>query len=160
MTNTIVRSLPLFLLLPICSVPIWQLVYHGIILSNPFSKTTNYTIKGDLARVKLAEYGGRPLFYFHSTFVTTKRNWMGDEDISCETDQALAAGVAAIKAGVEDYNTRSHLQTEFMEEHEMLAPNVSRTVYSDGSEIVANYSSDDFAYRGRTVRSLSYIVVD
>ena len=160
MTNTIVRSLPLFLLLPICSVPIWQLVYHGIILSNPFSKTTNYTLKGDLARVKLAEYGGRPLFYFHSTFVTTKRNWMGDEDISCETDQAVATGMAAIKAGVEDYNTRWHLQTEFMEEHEMVAPNVSRTVYSDGSEIVANYSSDDFAYRGRTVRSLSYIVVD
>ena len=141
------------------SVPIWQLVYHGIILSNPFSKTTNYTIKGDLAKVKLAEYGGRPLFYFHSTFVTTKKNWMGDEDISCETDQALAAGVAAIKAGVEDYNTRSHLQTEFMEEHEMLAPNVSRTIYSDGSEILANYSNADFVYKGRTVRSLSYILV-
>jgi hypothetical protein len=141
------------------SVPIWQLVYHGIILSNPYSKTTNYTIKGDLARVKLAEYGGRPLFYFHSTFVTTKRNWMGDEDISCETDEALAAGVAAVKAGVEDYNTRSYLQTEFMEEHEMLASNVSRTVYSDGSEIVANYSDADFAYNGRTVNSLSYILV-
>lgn len=142
------------------SVPIWQLVYHGIILSNPFSKTTNYTIKGNLARMKLAEYGGRPLFYFHSTFVTTKRNWMGDEDISCDTDQALAEGVAAIKAGVEDYNTRSHLQTEFMEEHEMLAPDISRTVYSDGSEIVANYSDEDFVYEGRTVGSLSYILVD
>lgn len=141
------------------SVPIWQLVYHGVILSNPFSKTTNYTLKGDLARVKLAEYGGRPLFYFHSTFVTTKRNWMGDEDISCETDQALAAGVAAVKAGVEDYSTRSHLQTEFMEEHEMLAPNVSRTIYSDGSEIIANYSNADFVYKGRTVRSLGYILV-
>ncbi len=140
-------------------IPIWQLVYHGIILSNPFSKTTNYTIKGDLARVKLAEYGGRPLFYIHSTFVTTKRNWMGDEDLSCETDEDLAAGVAAIKAGVEDYNARSHLQTEFMEEHEMLAPNVSRTVYSDGSEILANYSDADFVYEGRTVKSLSYMLV-
>lgn len=142
------------------SVPIWQLVYHGIILSNPFSRTTNYTIKEDLAKVKLAEYGGRPLFYLHSTFVTTKRNWMGDEDISCETDEALAAAVAAIKAGVDDYNRRSHLQAEFMEEHELLAPDVSRTVYSDGSEIVANYSSDDFVYKDRTVKSLSYIVVE
>ena len=140
-------------------VPIWQLVYHGIILSNPFSKTTNYTIKGDLAKVKLAEFGGRPLFYFHSKFVTTNRNWMGDEDISCETDQDMTTGVAAIKAGVEDYKRRAYLQTEFMEEHEMLAPNVARTVYSDGSEIIANYSDGDFAYRGRTVGGLSYIVV-
>ncbi len=140
-------------------VPIWQLVYHGIILSNPFSKTTNYTIKGDLAKVKLAEFGGRPLFYIHSTFVTTKRNWMGDEDIGCETDQDLAAGVAAIKAGVEDYSTRSYLQAEFMEEHQMLAPNVSRAVYSDGSEILANHSDAEFDYQGRTVKSLSYILV-
>ena len=85
---------------------------------------------------------------------------MGDEDISCETDEALAAAVAAIKAGVDDYNRRSHLQAEFMEEHELLAPDVSRTVYSDGSEIVANYSSDDFVYKDRTVKSLSYIVVE
>jgi uncharacterized protein DUF5696 len=141
-------------------VPIWQLVYHGIILSNPFSKTTNYTIKGDLAKVKLAEFGGRPLFYFHSKFVTTNRNWMGDEDISCETDEALAAAVAAVKAGVEDYGRRSHLQTEFMEEHEMLAPEVSRTVYSNGSEIIANCSDDDFVYQGRTVGSLSYVLVE
>lgn len=141
------------------SVPIWQLVYHGIILSNPFSKTTNYTIKGDLAKVKLAEYGGRPLFYFHSKFVDKKENWMGDEDITCETDQALAAGVAAIKAGVDDYNTRSYLQTEFMDKHEMLASQVSRTVYSDGSEIIANAGDTDYNYQGRIVKALSYILV-
>jgi len=51
-------------------------------------------------------------------------------------------------------------QTEFMEEHEMLAPNVSRTVYSDGSEILANHSNADFVYKERTVRSLSYILVE
>lgn len=110
--------------------------------------------------MKLAEYGGRPLFYFHSTFVTTKKNWMGDEDIRYETDQDLAAGVAAIKTGVDDYNTRSYLQTEFMEEHELLATDVSRTTYSDGSEIIANYSNDDLVYEGRNVKSLRYILVD
>ena len=91
-------------------------------------------------------------------FVTTTKNWMGDEDISCATDEAMAVGKAAIKAGVEEYNRRSCLQIEFMEEHEMLAPNVSRTVYSDGSEILANYSDADSVYRGRAVRFLSYIV--
>jgi hypothetical protein len=141
------------------SVPIWQLVYHGIILSNPFSKTTNYTIKDDLAKVKLAEYGGRPLFYFNSKFVTTKKNWMGDEDITCGTDQELKVGVTAIKAGFDDYQRRLHLQSEFMQQHDMLAPNVSRTVYSDGFAILANYSHADFTYEDTVVKAMSYAVV-
>ena len=41
-----------------------------------------------------------------------------------------------------------------------IAPEVSRTVYSNGSEIIANYSKDDFVYEGRTVGSLSYVVVE
>ena len=138
--------------------PIWQLVYHGIILSNPFSKTTNYMIKGPIARVKLAEFGGRPLFYFDSKFVTTKKNWMGDEDINCNTDEALAKAVKAIKAGVDDFSARKHLQSEFMESHELLTEDVARTVYSDGSEIITNGSSSDYSYKGKTVKAMDYIV--
>jgi hypothetical protein len=141
-------------------VPFWQLVYHGIILSNPFSKTTNYTIKDKLARVKLAEFGGRPLFYFDSKFVTTKKNWMGDEDITCATDEALASAVKAIKAGVDDYKVRKYLQSEFMEKHEMLTLNVSRTVYSDGSEIIANAGDVDYSYKGRSVEAMNYAVIN
>lgn len=140
-------------------VPLWQLVYHGIILSNPFSKTTNYTIKGDLARVKLAEFGGRPLFYFHSAFLSNNKNWMGSKDIGCATDEALVAGVAAVRAGADDYAKRRHLQYEFMEEHQMVAPNVSLTAYSDGSEIIANCSDSNFVYRGKPVGPLSYLLV-
>ena len=140
-------------------VPFWQLVYHGIILSNPFSKTTNYTIKDKLARVKLAEFGGRPLFYIDSKFVTTKKNWMGDEDINCNTDEALARAVKAIKAGTDDYKVRKHLQVEFMDSHEMLTPDVSRTVYSDGTEIIANGSDADYSYKGSSVKAMDYVVV-
>jgi len=142
-----------------CIVPFWQLVYHGIIISNPFTKTTNYTIKDKLARVKLAEFGGRPLFYFDSKFVTTQKNWMGDEDINCNTDEALARAVKAIKAGVDDYSPRRYLQTEFMEKHEMLTPGVSRTLYSDGSEIIANAGDAEYSYKGRSIQPMDYIVV-
>jgi len=139
-------------------IPIWQLVYHGIILSNPYSKTTNYTIKDPLAKVKLAEYGGRPLFYFNSKFVTTQKNWMGDEDITCGTDQELSSGVRAIKAGYDDYKMRSHLETEFMEKHDLIAPQVTRTVYSDGSIIIANTGTSDYNDRGQVVKAISYIL--
>ncbi len=140
-------------------VPIWQIVYHGIILSNPFTKTTNYTIKEDLAKVKLAEFGGRPLFYFNSKFMTTQYNWMGEEDITCESDEALARAVKAIKASKDDYSRRRHLQSEFMQAHELLTPEVSRTLYSDGSEIIANSSAAEYSYKNRTVKPMDYIVV-
>ena len=140
-------------------VPIWQLVYHGIILSNPFSITTNYTIKGDSARLKMVEFGGRPMFYFHSKFKSNNKNWMGDEDITCENDEALIAGVAAIKEGHDEYGKLRHLQPEFMENHSMLAPEVFLTAYSDGTEIISNYSEAAFTYKEREVAPLRYILL-
>ena len=47
-------------------VPFWQLVYHGIVMSNPFAHTTNYTIKDRRTQLVAAEFGARPAFYVHS----------------------------------------------------------------------------------------------
>ena len=52
------------------TVPLWQLVYNGIILSGPFTACTNYTIKDRETQLALVEFGGRPMFYLHSAFVT------------------------------------------------------------------------------------------
>ncbi|MCC6354483.1 MAG: hypothetical protein IT577_11390 [Verrucomicrobiae bacterium] len=140
-------------------VPIWQLAYHGIIMSNPFTETANYTIKGDRERLKLVEFGGRPMFYFHSKFMEGDKQWMGAEDITCGDDASLAAGVAQIKKGHDEFKALCGLQLEFMERHEMVAPDIFRTAYSDGSEIITNYRDSAFEYSGRTVRPRSYIVV-
>lgn len=140
-------------------VPVWQLVYHGIIMSNPFSNTTNYTIKSDVARLKLVEFGGRPLFYIHSKFLEGNKQWMGEEDLTCESDDALKAAVARIKKGYDEYEALCHLQTAFMESHEMIAPAVSRTVYSDGSAMLCNYGDAGFDYRGRVVNPRDYLLV-
>ena len=140
-------------------VPIWQLVYHGIIMSNPFTETTNYTIKDDTARLKLVEFGGRPMFYFHSKFLEGNKQWMGAEDLTCETDEALVAGVAKVKEGSDEYARLAHLQTEFMERHEEIAPEVFRTVYSGGTQIVFNYGTAAFARNGTTVAPRSYAVI-
>ncbi len=141
-------------------IPIWQLVYHGIVMSNPFAETTNYTLKEDTARLKLVEFGGRPMFYFHSKFLEGNKQWMGAEDLTCETDEALVAGVAKIKEGHDEFSRLAHLQTEFMDRHERIAPDVFRTVYSGGTQIVCNYGTAGFDHHGRTVAPRAYIVLE
>jgi hypothetical protein len=126
-------------------IPLWQLAYHGIILSNPFYATIDYNYPRNPSfsphtwldpvtrRLKLHEFGGRPTFYFNPY-----------------------KDLAPIKAAYDEYQPLKHLQYEFMDHHDEIAKDVFLTRYSDGSEIVTNYSGKDFRYRGRTVRSLDY----
>ena len=138
-------------------VPFWQLVYHGIILSNPFPTTCNYTIKDPASRLMLTEFGGRPFFYFYSNYRDNGDAWMGKEDLTCADDKTLAASVAKIKEGYDEFTALARLQTEFMERHEAIARDVFRSVFSDGSEIVSNYRNEAFAYKGRNIKPVSYV---
>lgn len=140
-------------------VPFWQLVYHGIILSNPFPPTCNYTIKDDATRLMLVEFGGRPFFYFYSNYRDNNDAWMGKEDLTCADDRALKASVAKIREGYDEFNALAHLQTEFMDRHEPVDKDVYRTVYSDGSEVICNYRQEAFAYKGRSIPPMKYILV-
>jgi len=129
-------------------IPLWQLVYHGIILSNPYYATIDYNyprksgsepytwLDQPTRRLKLYEFGGRPTFYFHPY-----------------TD------LQPIKEAYDEYRPMKRLQYEFMEAHDEIAPDVFRTTYSDGSEVVCNYSRQPFAYRGEAVPALDYKLV-
>jgi hypothetical protein len=139
-------------------VPFWQLVYHGVILSNPFPPTCNYTVKDETTRLMLVEFGGRPFFYFYSNYRDNNDAWMGKEDLTCADDAALAASVAKIKEGYDEFSALANLQTAFMERHEAVGRDVFRVVYSDGSEIACNYRTEPFAYRGRTVPPMKYLL--
>ena len=141
-------------------MPFWQLVYHGIIMGNPFPTTCNYTTKDPATRLMLTEFGGRPFFYFHSNYRDNGDAWMGVEDITCETDEALRTGVAKIKEGYDEFTARAHLQTEFMERHEAVDKDVYRTVFSNGAEIISNYRKEAFSYLGRSVQPMKYLLVE
>jgi hypothetical protein len=140
-------------------VPFWQLVYHGIVLSTPYTATTNYTIKDPQIQLKLIEFGGRPMFYFHSRFRDAGTHWMGNDDLSCATDDELVRSVALVKRGFDEFETLRHLQLEFMESHSPVADQVFKTTFSDGTSIVSNYGDADWEYRGRTIKSMGYLVV-
>ena len=133
-------------------VPFWQIVYHGIVLANPFTGSLNYPIKAPHKRLKFVEFGGRPLFVWYANFVSTKKDcWMGDEDLLCATDEQLRAGVAAIKRGYDEYERLADLQFEFMDDHRMLTPTVSQTTYSNGVRVIVNHGTAPFDFMGRTV---------
>ena len=123
-------------------VPAFQLVYNGIILSNPFTTTVNAMLKGRPSELKAVEFGARPTFYYYANFLTPGKgkNWMGDEDLTCATDADLEKSVTAVKRALDGYERRAALQYCFMDGHDELAPGVYRTSYSDGTKVYVNYN--------------------
>lgn len=126
-------------------IPLWQLAYHGIILSNPYYATIDYNylrpagrephtwLNQTTRRLKLYEFGGRPTFYFNPY-----------KDLK------------PIKEAYDEYQPMKYLQYEFMDFHDEIAKDVFLTRYSDGSEVVSNYSNGSFPYRGKVVKSMDY----
>ena len=141
-------------------VPMFQLVYNGIIFSNPYTTTVNAQIKGRPSELKTIEFGGRPSFYFYANFLTPGKgkNWMGDVDLECGTDEALAKSVAHIKRGVDAHQKVWKLQYEYMDGHDELAPGVYRTSYSNGAKVYVNYTETPFAADDVTIPALDWIV--
>ncbi|UKI31639.1 MAG: hypothetical protein L6W00_28525 [Lentisphaeria bacterium] len=101
------------------AIPIWHLVYHGILTYNSDCGTVNAAISPDRKKMlRNLECGGRPLSYFYSKF--TANNWMGEDDCACGTDEELARSVDAVARNAEEFSRLSDLQFEFIERHERL----------------------------------------
>ena len=136
-------------------VPLWEIVYHGIILSNPDRLTQNHTTgkpktddSGDLrfnerdgiqdayATLKLYEFGGRPIFY-SSNF----------------------KDVPLIKKAYDEFLPYRHLQLEFLEDHKYLTNDVTLTVFGNGEAIVCNYGKEPFKFKGKTIKPMGFDLV-
>ena len=127
-------------------IPLWQIVYHGIILSNPSTETVNYPIKPRERALKVMEYGGRPTFYFYSKFMSNYilTDWLGREDIGCQTDEELREAVNAIRIAYEEYKRNRHLQYAFIAKHTKLAEGVFEVTYSDGTVVNVDYTTGKY----------------
>ena len=133
-------------------VPFWQLVYHGIVVSNPFYATIDAYVDRSKERqdfsdehsrygylddsrtriLKVHEFGGRPVFYY-----TEYRD------------------VMPLKRAADDYAKYSHLQYAFMDDHRELAQGVFLTRYSTGAETVTNYALQPYHWKGQVVEPRS-----
>ena len=78
------------------------------------------------------------------------------KDLLCGTDEELKEAVKAIKEGCDHLKEYGYLQYEFMDDHCMLAENVFRTTWSDGTELICNYSSESFNYKEVEVQPMNY----
>ena len=141
-------------------VPLFQLVYNGIIFSNPFTTTVNAPLKGRPSELKTIEFGARPSFYFYANFKSSGTNWMGDEDLVCATDEELRESVATIKRGIEAYKSLWRLQYVYMDGHDELAPGVYVTRYANGTKVYVNYTKLPFtlAAEGTTIPAEDWMV--
>lgn len=138
--------------------PLWEIVYHGIILYTSDRMLQNHTrgnapagvsssadprwMEGDGVvdpniSLKIIEFGGRPIFY------TSK-----------------FADVPRIKKAYDEFKPVMHLQKELIYSHEEIAPNVFITKYEDGTEIVSNYNDNAFTYKGFKVAPLFYRIYE
>ncbi len=108
--------------------------------------------------LKLAEFGGRPTFYWHSWFVTGRPPSMGTWDLEATTDVKMRQGVRWMKEGHDEYIRRNALQFAFMERHEKIADGVFRVTYSNGAKMYVNYNDSPTVMDGMSIPAMDYVL--
>ena len=138
-------------------VPLWELVYHGIVFYTSDRWLQNHTYgnedrsngafdfgwgiydrKEDPEKaLKHVEFGSRPILYTH-TF----------DDIP------------SIVKAFNEYKPVRHLQKEEMTGHRACAAGVFETAYGEGSRTVVNYNASPVEVEGLSVPALGYVLVN
>lgn len=136
-------------------LPLFEMIYHGIVLYNPSATTVNCGVKSADEAVTVAVLGGRPTYYINSKFRVGLENWMGEDDALCGTDAELRATVAMIRKGLDDYQFRndSYLLMESYDERE---DGLRIVTYDNGLRICGNTTDSDLVYDGVTVTAHSW----
>ena len=137
--------------------PLWELVYHGIILYTSDRLCQNHTrgkclykleksgdprwMEGDgvedpYAALKIVEFGGRPIFYTYKF-----------------------ADVPRIRKAHDEFVPVRHLQRELMTGHREILPKVFETRYENGERTLCNYNEKQVSVDGRTIPPFGYVIV-
>ena len=72
---------------------------------------------------------------------------MGKEDLTIRSPQEIKYSVSKIKEAYDLYKRVRHLQTEFMESHEHIAPGRYAITYTDGTVITVDYEQETIEVR-------------
>ncbi len=133
-------------------IPLWELVYHGIVLHNTSWETSAY-VCGEKNReyyrsvLKNIEFGGRPVAYFHNGFSGHPEDLYNGLNTADNT--SMAKSVENIKHMYDYYKKLSYLQFEFMEDHREISDGVFETKYSDGTRIITDYNNLEYKIEKR-----------
>ena len=140
-------------------VDFWEMVFHGIIMTNPGTNVVNYPIKTPEDRLLIARYNARPAFYVYSAFMSNGQNWMGNNDLKIDSEESITKTVSVIKKAYDEYQEVSYLQEEYIEECKCLSEDVYVTTYSDGTSIVVNYNDTEYVNNNIAIGAKDYIVI-
>ena len=123
-------------------LPLWHMVYHGILLYNVSGATLNYPIRGEKAHLMVLEHGARPTIYFNQIF---GENWLQAKDFRCGTAEELEESARLVGKVYAEYKELVPLQYEFMVKHEVLPEDKVRVTYSDGSVMTVDYQNETWS---------------
>ena len=121
--------------LPVIPIPLWQLVYHDSIL--------NYTADASIFRCTHAQYMGLAALY---GLLPT-----GFDPKSLELSQKMRSAYLAEMISHEFLTKPS-----FDKDYTLHA--VAKSVFSDGTEVVANFGSAAYVYQGICLKENEYII--
>ncbi len=139
-------------------VPLWELTYHGIMLYNPCTSTVNDVLKSPDETVTARLLDGKPTYYYYSKFCGTGHdNWMGEIDLTCDTQEELEQSVRAIKKGYDDYIRICDRQFIYMKSFEFPLKKFYVVTYENGDCIMGNYNNENIEYNGVVVPPHSYV---
>ena len=142
-------------------LPLFEVAYHGTLLYNPLATTVNYTAQPPLERLKMVMYGGKPAMYFYSKFRSkNKKNWMGENDLTCANEAELQWSVGRVKEACDEQLRLASKQLLFMDRYDILGNGIEIATYSDGSRIVGNFSEKELSFEDKIISSMDYVIFE
>ena len=132
-------------------IPLWELIYHGIMLSTPCTQTVNYTAKSPKEAVVAQLLNGKPTFYFYSRFCGDgMANWMGEDDLTCGTKEELERSVSLIKEAYDRYCAGgADRQFSYIRSYEQPKDDLYVVTYENGDCLIGNMSDREQTYAGK-----------
>ncbi len=134
-------------------IPLWELIYHGIVLSNPCTQTVNYPAKTPKEAVVAQLLNGKPTFYFYSRFCGDgMTNWMGEDDLTCGTHEELTRSVSLIKQAYDRYCAGgADRQFSYIRSYEQPEEGLYAVTYENGDCLIGNMSDHERIYAGMSI---------
>jgi len=141
-------------------VPLYQTVYHGVLLYSLSTDTVNCQ-PGEDTYLRSIEYGAVPLTYFYGHFLLdASKNWLGKSDYRYDDADGLKRIVTGLRRVYDDVQRLKHLQMEFLDGHRPLADQVFETSYSNGQRTVVNYREQPHTLpSGEIVLARNYLLI-
>ena len=144
-------------------IPLWETVYHDIVMANPGTNTINYTCADADTRLQMIELCGRPAFYYYTAFmkVTSWGSLKSREVFVMNSDEDIVKTAALIREGYDEYLSYHDLLTEEIVSYRKLSgSDVTETTYESGTKVIVNYLDSDFVCEdGTVVKAKDYRIV-